>query len=297
MIDITSTPIAALALAENGIGYAEMQTYVTVMIALVVVMTIADLIHKKSAQYFFQAAEKAEAQLAAGAAPCTVGKEEGRLKQLSGGDKMGILVSTVVTDVASAGEFHNPVRRLVHILTMYGFILFNAATAMIIFGAAETATLAMVWNIGAIMLLVGSFWFWFGFKVDGQAEGKSPFSISIRKDMFSLSLMGTSLSALGWEIYGGGTGVWFALVILSTATLFGGVYWSKFSHMFFKPAAAYNKRIIQANGTNENLPHEVRFGGTAEDDEFQKNRHSMELLVDAPADMGLGIKREAPKHY
>jgi hypothetical protein len=68
--------------------------------------------------------------------------------------------------------------------------------------------------------------------------------------------------------------------------------------MFFKPAAAYNKRIIQANGTNENLPHETRFGGkTAGDDDFQQNRHSMELLKDAPMDMGLGIKREAPKHY
>ena len=295
MINFDTTPIQALALADNGIGFAEMQTYVTVMIALVVLMTIADLIHKGSTTYFFNAAAKAEAQLAAGDAPCTVGQEEGRLRQLSSGDKMGILVSTVVTDVATAGEFANPVRRLVHILTMYGFILFNAATAMIIFGEAETAMLATVWNVGAIMLLVGTFWFWFSFKVDGQAEGVAWNSDTLRKDMFSLSLMATSVTALGWSIYGGGTGVWFILRILSTASLFGGVYWSKFSHMFFKPAAAYNKRIIKANGTNENLPHETRFGGY--DDEFQKNRHSMELLVDAPANMGLGIKREAPKHY
>jgi len=80
-------------------------------------------------------------------------------------------------------------------------------------------------------------------------------------------------------------------VILSTATLFGGVYWSKFSHMFFKPAAAYNKRIIKLDGTNENLPHETR------DNEWQQNRHSMELLKDAPMSFGLGIKREEPKHY
>ncbi len=296
MINFDTTPIASLI--EAGYTFADMQTYVIVMIALVVLMTIADLLHKGSTTYFFNAAAKAEAQLAAGNADCSVGKEDTRLTQLSAGDKAGILVSTIVTDVATAGEFHNPVRRLVHILTMYGFILFNAATAMIIFGEAETATLATVWNLGAIMLLVGSFWFWFSFKVDGQAEGVAWNSITLRKDMFSLSLMGTSLTALGWSIYGGGTGVWFALVLLSTASLFGGVYWSKFSHMFFKPAAAYNKRIIQANGTNENLPHETRFGGaTPEDDDFQKNRHSMELLVDAPMDMGLGIKREAPKHY
>ncbi|CAC9589383.1 Adenylylsulfate reductase membrane anchor [uncultured Gammaproteobacteria bacterium] len=296
MINFSTTPIATLV---ESIGYESMQTYVIVMIALVILMTIADLIHKGSTTYFFNAAAKAEKDLAAGNAVCTVGKEDTRLTQLSAGDKAGILVSTIVTDVATAGEFANPVRRLVHVLTMYGFILFNAATAMIIFGEnAADATLAQVWNTGAIMLFIGTFWFWFSFKVDGQAEGVSWNSITLRKDMFSLSLMATSVTALGWSYVGGGEGIWFMLVILSTASLFGGVYWSKFSHMFFKPAAAYNKRIIKANGTNENLPHETRFGGkTAADDDFQQNRHSMELLKDAPMDMGLGIKREAPKHY
>jgi hypothetical protein len=33
------------------------------------------------------------------------------------------------------------------------------------------------------------------------------------------------------------------------------------------------------------------------DDPAQRERHSMELLRDAPMDMGLGIKREAPRHY
>lgn len=296
MINFDTTPIASLL--EAGYSYADMQSYVTIMIALVVIMTIADLIHKGSKTYFDNAGAKAEAQLAAGTADCSVGKEDTRLTQLSAGDKAGILVSTLVTDVATAGEFHNPVRRLVHILTMYGFILFNAATAMIIFGEESTATLAQVWNTGAVMLFIGTFWFWFSFKVDGQAEGVSWTSVTLRKDMFSLALMATSVTAIGWSYTGGGTGVWFALVILSTASLFGGVYWSKFSHMFFKPAAAFNKRVIKANGTNENLPHETRFGGkTAADDEFQQNRHSMELLKDAPMDMGLGIKREAPKHY
>lgn len=92
--------------------------------------------------------------------------------------------------------------------------------------------LAQVWNIGAIMLFIGTFWYWFGFKVDSQAEGYSWTRVVIRRDMFSLSLMATSVSVLGWNIYGGGTGVWFILVILATISLFGGVYWSKFSHMF-----------------------------------------------------------------
>ncbi|MDG2353852.1 MAG: adenylylsulfate reductase [Gammaproteobacteria bacterium] len=268
-----------------------MQMYVTVMIASVIVMTIADLLHKKSATYFFEAADKAEALLAAGEAESSIGNETGRLKQLSAGDKVNALVGTVAIDVATAGEFSNGPRRLVHIFTMWGFVLFVAATAIIIYGQAETTTLATAWNIGAIMLLVGSWGYWFAFKVDCQSEGQSYFQIDLRKDIFSLGLMGTSLAALGWEIYGGGTGAWFTFLIISTTALFGSVYWSKFSHMFFKPMAAYNKRIIEANGTNENLPHETR------DDEWQQNRHSMELLKDAPMDMGLGIKRSKPENY
>ena len=69
------------------------------------------------------------------------------------------------------------------------------------------------------------------------------------------------------------------------------VPWSKFAHMFFKPAAAFEKRVSRANGTAENLPTQTR------DDPEQQKRHSMELLRDAPMDMGLGIKREAPRHY
>ncbi|MCS5586282.1 MAG: adenylylsulfate reductase [Gammaproteobacteria bacterium] len=286
-MDITTTPIAALA--ENGIAWADMQMYVSVMIGLVIVMTIADLLHKKSATYFFQAADKADELLAAGEAESSIGNESGRLKQLSAGDKVNALVGTVAIDVATAGEFSNGPRRLVHIFTMWGFVLFVAATAIIIYGEAETATLATAWNIGAIMLLVGSWGYWFAFKVDCQSEGQSYFQIDLKKDIFSLGLMGTSLTALGWEIYGGNT--WFVLVLVSTTALFGSVYWSKFSHMFFKPMAAYNKRIIEANGTNENLPHETR------DDEWQQNRHSMELLKDAPMDMGLGIKRSKPENY
>ena len=293
MIDITSTPIQTLV---ESIGYDSMQTYVWVMIILVAVMTVADMIHKKSATYFFQNSEKAQADvkkgLADGNSNCTIGTNEGRFKELTAGDKMGIAVKTVAVDVVGSGEFKNPVRRLVHLLTMYGFVLFNLATAMMIFGSdCANATWTQVWNVGAIMLFIGSWWFWFVFKVDVAAEGNTWTSIEIRRDMFSLSLMATSTTALGWSMTGGGTGVWFSLLILSTASLFGGVYWSKFSHMFFKPMAAYNKRIIKADGSNENLPHETR------DDEWQQNRHSMELLKDAPMNFGLGIKREPPNHY
>ena len=57
--------------------------------------------------------------------------------------------------------------------------------------------------------------------------------------------------------------------------LFGGVLWSKFAHMFFKPAAAFQKHIAEADGSMDNLPPPA----------------------DRPATFGLGIKREAPRHY
>ena len=46
----------------------------------------------------------------------------------------------------------------------------------------------------------------------------------------------------------------FWLHVLATTLLFGAVSWSKFAHMFFKPAAAFEKRISAANGTRSNLP-------------------------------------------
>jgi len=90
---------------------------------------------------------------------------------------------------------------------------------------------------------------------------------------------------------GAGANVLFGLYILATTVLFAGVPWSKFAHMFFKPAAALEKRVTRADGTAENLPTQTR------DDPEQQKRHSMELLQNAPMDMGLGIKREAPRHY
>jgi hypothetical protein len=45
--------------------------------------------------------------------------------------------------------------------------------------------------------------------------------------------------------------------------------------MFFKPAAAYQKHVAEADGSMDNLPPPA----------------------DSPEVMGLGIKRELPRHY
>ena len=117
----------------------------------------------------------------------------------------------------------------------------------------------------------------------------------MRADLFILSLLASVTLALIWawlQARGStASGVFFGLYLAATAVLFGGVYWSKFAHMFFKPAAAFEKRVAKANSTNMNLPTQTR------DDPAQRERHSMELLRNAPMNMGRGIKREAPRHY
>jgi len=297
-MDFATTPLAAMA------GSAGLQTYVVIMLALVAVMTIMDVIHKKSAKYFFEDSKKAEAKVKAGIAVgdknCSVGFEAGRYREVSGGQKMGAAVGVILNEVAVSGEFDStkPLRRFVHILTMYGTILLSAATIFIAFsGTGETVS--YVWNVGAIMLFVGSWWFWFVYKVDVMSEGNSFTDIDLRRDMFSLSLMAVSTTAIGWSIWNTGTAaeVWQILAMLAGISLFGGVYWSKFAHMFFKPFAAYDKRIKKLSGALDNLPHETRFDKSGAVVAEQRDRHSMELLKDAPMNMGLGIKREGPNHY
>jgi len=156
------------------------------------------------------------------------------------------------------------------------------------------AVLPQLWWIGGLMVCVGGYWFWFFIRVDVAAEGGSPFRV-MRADLFILSLLASVTRGLIWAYLqargSAGARVLFGLYIAATAVLFGSVPWSKFAHMFFKPAAAFEKRVSKANGTNDNLPTLTR------DDPEQQKRHSMELLRDAPMDMGLGIKREPPHHY
>jgi hypothetical protein len=277
----TSNPFAALSASMSpGI----MQTYVLLMITLVVAGTLFDIWHKGSARYFFTNWRNSQAK--------------GR-KSVEGGELMSIAVKTVVVDVMTSGEFCNQRRRVAHLLTMYGFVLHVVATAWMVFLYPTPATptpsiLPLMWWVGGLMLCVGGYWFWFFIRVDVAAEGGSPLRV-MHADLFILSLLASVTLGLIWawmQVSGmSGALVVFALYIIATTVLFGSVPWSKLAHMFFKPAAAFEKRVSEANGTVQNLPTLTR------DDPEQQQRHSMELLRDAPMDMGLGIKREAPRHY
>jgi hypothetical protein len=262
-----------------------MQTYVVVMAVLVVAGTVFDVIHKGSAKYFFEnmRASKARAK-----------------KSVGNGENISIAVQTAVVDVALSGEFCNARRRIAHLLGMYGFVIYVATTAIMVFAYPTPATptphaIATLWYIGALMVCVGGYWFWFFIRVDVAAEGNSPFRF-VRADLFIVALVLSTTFALIWAwLQTSGSSVWasvfLGLYLIATTALFGSIPWSKFSHMFFKPAAAFEKRISKANGSAQNLPTLTR------DDPEQQKRHSMELLRNAPMQMGLGIKREAPRHY
>ena len=244
-----------------------MQLYVIVMVLLVIGGTVLDMIHKKSAQYFFKNAEKAKAEAS---------------RSVSVVEKATIAVTTVAVDVLTSGEFCNQRRRVAHLLTMYGFILFAATTAIMIFGyiGADTPViLPLLWHLGALMLCGGGYWFWFVIRVDVAAEG-NPWYRVIPADLFVLSLLATATFALIWSFMQavGVTSLstlFFGLFILSSTVLFGSVLWSKFAHMFFKPAAAFQKRVAKADGSRDGLP----------------------APADKPEQFGLGIKRLRPKNY
>jgi hypothetical protein len=274
------------AVLSDTIPAAVMQAYVVVMFLLVVGGTIADMVHKRSAQYFFENAEKAK---------------KARVKNVGGAHKAGIAVQTIAADVLTSAEFCNQRRRVAHLLGMYGFVSFLVATIAMVFfypspAMATPAVWPVLWHLGALMVIIGGGWFWFFIRVDVSAEGH-PWHRIVRADLFILSLIATNLFGLIWSAaqasgWNAWSSIFLALFILSSLVLFGGVLWSKFAHMFFKPAAAFQKRVAKADGSMDNLPAPADRSNPAD-----RDRHSMELLKDAPLNMGLGIKRERPQHY
>ena len=262
-----------------------MQVYVIIMALLVAGGTLFDVVHKRSAKYFFNNWQKSKANAK---------------RQVSGSERASVAVKTALDGLTSAELGDCSTRRqLAHLLTMYGFIAYTATTAMMVFGYQASATPAIVanlWYLGAFMVCLGGYWFWFFNRVDVSAEGHSPFRL-VRADLFVVSLTLSTTFALVWaytQVNGSSTWAMLSLIvyIFTTTVLFGSVPWSKFSHMFFKPAAALEKKMSEANGSRNNLPEPVDRTNPA-----IRDSHSMELLKDAPLSMGLGIKREKPSHY
>ncbi len=259
----TTSPFAELS---AFISPALMQAYLVVMIVLVAGGTLLDMSMKKSATYFFDHWRNA--------------RKRGT-RQVGGGQMVVLAIETAAEGLVS-GEFCQARRRAAHLLTMYGFILYAVTTIIMVFGYPTPASpapgiLPVLWYIGALMVCAGGYWFWFFIRVDVSAEGSSPFRL-MYADLFIVSLVASTTLALIWAVvqFAGATiwsDVFLALYLLATTILFGSVPWSKFAHMFFKPAAAFQRRVEEANGSRRNLP----------------------VPADKPATFGSG--RQRPQHY
>ena len=236
-------PFAALS---NWIDSSIMQAYVGLMIALVIGGTLFDMLHKRSAAYFFASRQAASA----------------RAKSPVGSGEALRLAAETAAEALVSGEFCNRNRRIAHLLTMYGFVLYIVTAAVMVFCYADPSAdtpvvLPLLWHIGAAMILAGGLWFWFLLRVDVAAEGHSPWRL-VRADLFIVVLLKSAALALIWswlQWIDSPLAPWaLGLYLIATTVLFASVPWSKFSHMFFKPAAAFQRRLEDANGTRRNLP-------------------------------------------
>ena len=255
---LTNNPFAALG---DLLPPLVMQVYIVLMIVLVAAGTLFDIVHKGSAKYFFENWRKSRSK-----GP----------QQVGGGELLSLAVKTGLVDVLASGEFCNARRRIAHLLTMYGFLLYVISTAVMVFSYSTASIWPQLWWIGGLMICLGGYWFWFFIRADVVAEGNSPFR-AMQADLFILSLLGSVTLGLIWAFLqtraSSAANVFFGLYVLATTVLFASVPWSKFAHMFFKPAAAFEKRVSYANGTRSNLP-----GPADKPEQF-------------------GSAREEPRHY
>jgi len=265
---LSTNPFSILAETVSPIF---MQWFVIVMGILVVVGTLLDIIHKKNVKYFFENAKKAKLSA---------------IKTLSTGEKISVISKTIVSDIATTSELGAGKRRVAHLLGMYGTILFWIGSVIMIFcystPSSDTPNVwPIIWHVGAIMTVLGGSWFWFFLRVDVYSEAQPWYRI-IKADLFVLALLASALFGLIWSYLQSlnlnnrwDDKLFLILFIISNIVLFGGVYWSKFAHMFYKPGAALQKNLAEADGSRDNLPPPA----------------------DAPKQYGLGIDREKAKHY
>ena len=265
---ISVNPFAILSETVSPIF---MQSFVVLMVLLIVVGTLLDIIHKKNVKYFFENAKKAKLSAT---------------KTLTTGEKISVISKTIVSDIATTSELGAGKRRVAHLLGMYGTVLFWVGSAIMIFcysnpSSATPSFWPIIWHVGAIMTVVGGGWFWFFLRVDVYSEA-FPWYRIIQADLFVLALIACAFFGLIWSFLQSlslenrwDDTLFLVLFIISNLALFGGVYWSKFAHMFYKPGAAIQKNLAEADGSRDNLPPPA----------------------DAPEKFGLGIKREEPKHY
>jgi len=237
----TNNPFAALSVYLPALF---MQVYIVLMVFAVVAGTLLDVHHKGSGKFFARRREKSAAAAQ---------------RRLGGGETVSLAIATIA-EAAVSGEFCKWPRRLSHLLMMYGFLLYLLTTLVMIFaypaGASTPAILPTLWTLGALMIVLGGLWFFFFLRVNVAYDGASPFSLG-RADLFVGSLVVSVAFALPWHYLQATIGdatatrIVFGIYIFFTTLLFVSVPWSKFAHMFFKPAVAFQRRVEEANGSSD----------------------------------------------
>lgn len=237
----TTNPFTPLS---DFVSPGAMQGYIVLMLLAVVAGTAFDLLNEKKIQFFLQ--DRARAKAAA-------------KRPLGAADKAAIAARTLAKDIASFGEFCNQQRRISHALMFYGFVTYLVTTVAMVFvyptDTHPPVVLPVLWNIGALMTLVGGYWFFFFLRVNVVHDGHSPWRL-VRADLFIGSLLASVTFALlfEWVAMAGNpvaTRVFAGLYVLFTTLLFVSVPWSKFAHMFYKPVVAFQRRVEEADGSSD----------------------------------------------
>src|SRR5437764_2003754 len=110
-----SNPFAELS---TSVPPTFMKTYAVIMALLVVVGTLFDIVHKKSARYFFENWRNST---------------KNAKQKVGGAEMVSLAAQAAVIDVMASGEFCNQRRRLAHLLTLWGFRILAGTTATLVF--------------------------------------------------------------------------------------------------------------------------------------------------------------------
>jgi len=149
-----------------------LQGYIVLMALAVVIGTLFDLLHDKKLTFFLQERQRTRAAAK---------------QPLSGADWAAIATRTLVTDIATFGEFCNPQRRISHVLMFYGFVLYLVTSVVMVFvyptDTHPPLVLPILWNIGVLLTLVGGYWFFFLLRVNVTHDGHPPWRL-VRADLF-----------------------------------------------------------------------------------------------------------------
>ena len=118
----STNPFSILSETVPLIG---IQSFVVVMVALVILGTVLDMIHKKNVKYFFNNAKKAK---------------KSAKRELGTSERLAVIGKTIIHDIGTTAELGWGKRRIAHVLGMYGTIFFWIGSAAMIFFYTDSQT-------------------------------------------------------------------------------------------------------------------------------------------------------------